>query len=128
MKTRALIYLSALLGAFGAIAHPGGLDANGGHTDRATGIYHYHRGPNAPDGSSLLTAPSAAPIASNRNLQVTPAETATNTVAASEVGLTPEITSMFNDLPWWVYLVGLGSGYLVWEIAFHYYQKRKGSR
>lgn len=34
----ALVLLPAL-----ASAHPGGLDSQGGHTDRSTGIYHYHR-------------------------------------------------------------------------------------
>ena len=28
-------------------AHPGGLDQYGGHFDRKTGEYHYHKGPNA---------------------------------------------------------------------------------
>ena len=35
-------------------AHPGGLDANGGHNDRKNGGYHYHRTPPASAG-----APSA---------------------------------------------------------------------
>ena len=30
-----------------AFAHPGKLDANGGHVDKETGEYHYHKGPNA---------------------------------------------------------------------------------
>ena len=30
-----------------ALAHPGKLDANGGHVDKETGEYHYHKGPNA---------------------------------------------------------------------------------
>lgn len=30
-----------------AYAHPGKLDANGGHYDKSTGEYHYHKGPNA---------------------------------------------------------------------------------
>ena len=30
-----------------SFAHPGKLDANGGHTDKETGEYHYHKGPNA---------------------------------------------------------------------------------
>lgn len=30
-----------------SVAHPGRLDANGGHTNKATGEYHYHKGPNA---------------------------------------------------------------------------------
>ena len=33
-----LISLTSLAGA-----HPGGLDANGGHYNRKTGEYHYHR-------------------------------------------------------------------------------------
>jgi len=30
-----------------SLAHPGKLDANGGHYDKETGEYHYHKGPNA---------------------------------------------------------------------------------
>lgn len=30
-----------------AVAHPGKLDKNGGHYDKETGEYHYHKGPNA---------------------------------------------------------------------------------
>lgn len=41
-----------------ALGHPGGLDANGGHTNRKTGEYHYHRGPNA--GQSKGTTSTAA--------------------------------------------------------------------
>ena len=37
----------ALFAAGLALAHGGGLDANGGHTDRRTGEYHLHRGPDA---------------------------------------------------------------------------------
>ena len=37
----------ALLLASTALAHPGKLDANGGHYDKETGEYHYHKGPNA---------------------------------------------------------------------------------
>ena len=36
-----------LVFAVTAFAHPGKLDANGGHTDKETGEYHYHKGPNA---------------------------------------------------------------------------------
>ena len=43
-----LKYLILLLVCFllpvTASAHPGGTDANGGHTDRETGDYHYHHG------------------------------------------------------------------------------------
>ena len=41
----ALILILALASA--SFAHPGKLDANGGHTDKETGEYHYHKGPNA---------------------------------------------------------------------------------
>ncbi len=30
-----------------SLAHPGRLDAQGGHTNKETGEYHYHKGPNA---------------------------------------------------------------------------------
>ena len=33
--------------ALSASAHPGKLDKNGGHVDKETGEYHYHKGPNA---------------------------------------------------------------------------------
>lgn len=33
--------------ALTASAHPGKLDKNGGHYDKETGEYHYHKGPNA---------------------------------------------------------------------------------
>ena len=33
--------------ALAASAHPGKLDKNGGHYDKETGEYHYHKGPNA---------------------------------------------------------------------------------
>lgn len=41
--------------AFAATAagHPGKLDANGGHYDKATGEYHYHKGPNALESLEL---------------------------------------------------------------------------
>lgn len=40
------ITLSSLL-FVQALAHPGRLDANGGHHDRINGGYHYHNGENA---------------------------------------------------------------------------------
>lgn len=38
----AVLVMSSLL--FPAAAHPGGTDANGGHTDQDSGEYHYHHG------------------------------------------------------------------------------------
>lgn len=35
-------------GVVADFAHPGGLDSNGGHFDRRTNQYHYHRGGVAP--------------------------------------------------------------------------------
>ena len=37
-----------------ALAHPGKLDANGGHVDKETGEYHYHKGPNALQSLEIL--------------------------------------------------------------------------
>jgi micrococcal nuclease len=41
-------------------AHPGRLDANGGHYNRKTGEYHYHRGPNASRSSASSKTPGKA--------------------------------------------------------------------
>ena len=41
------IFIFALAVASISLAHPGKLDANGGHYDKETGEYHYHKGPNA---------------------------------------------------------------------------------
>ena len=46
MKVFSLIFAVISLITF-SDAHPGGLDANGGHYDRKTGEYHYHRKPAA---------------------------------------------------------------------------------
>lgn len=61
MKTYRMCFWVLLLtghfaGVFGAavLAHPGGLDANGGHNDRKNGGYHYHRTP--PAGVGAATA------------------------------------------------------------------------
>ncbi len=43
----ALAVILALSLSSSAFAHPGKLDANGGHVDKETGEYHYHKGPNA---------------------------------------------------------------------------------
>lgn len=48
--------LIAVAGAGLAHAHPGGLDSNGGHYNRKTGEYHYHR----PRATSI-PAPVASP-------------------------------------------------------------------
>ncbi len=42
-----LALLLVLVLATTALAHPGKLDKNGGHYDKETGEYHYHKGPNA---------------------------------------------------------------------------------
>ena len=36
-----------------SFAHPGKLDKNGGHFDKETGEYHYHKGPNALESLEL---------------------------------------------------------------------------
>ena len=44
-----------------ASAHPGGLDANGGHYNRKTGEYHYHRKVAAPAAPVNAPAPEPPP-------------------------------------------------------------------
>ena len=73
MKTRSLrIALNILIGGVVSAlilplaAHPGGLDANGGHNDRKNGGYHYHRNPPATGATQPVTpkqesAPAQAP-------------------------------------------------------------------
>jgi hypothetical protein len=117
---KATLFLFALFAAFGAIAHPGGLDANGGHTDRKTGVYHYHRGTNAPSGNARNASP--VDVETNR-IEMESATTELQTMPAED-GSAP---ALFK-LPRWVYLVGLGGGCLLWVIASHLYQKRKGNR
>jgi len=109
-----------LLATLGVLAHPGGLDANGGHTDRATGIYHYHRGTNTLSGNT--TNPSPVDVETNRiEMESTATEWQTMPV---KNGPAPAL----SKLPWWLFLVVLGSIYLVWEVAYRLYQKRKGNR
>ena len=50
-KFLAVIFVLAF--ASMAFAHPGKLDANGGHYDKETGEYHYHKGPNALESLEL---------------------------------------------------------------------------
>ena len=42
-----LAVMLVLVFASMSLAHPGRLDAQGGHTNKETGEYHYHKGPNA---------------------------------------------------------------------------------
>lgn len=41
--TRVAVLIATLLLPSGALAHPGGLNADGCHTNRKTGDYHCHR-------------------------------------------------------------------------------------
>lgn len=45
---RIALALAALQFSMHAVAHGGGLDANGCHTNRKTGDYHCHRAPSRP--------------------------------------------------------------------------------
>ena len=48
-----LAVILVLVFASMSCAHPGKLDANGGHFDKETGEYHYHKGPNALESLEL---------------------------------------------------------------------------
>lgn len=127
MKPKSILPLFSLFTALGAIAHPGGLDANGGHTDRKTGVYHYHRGTNAPTDTPL---PPQSPflVVSNGDVESSGIEMESGAAEFKELNAEAGSESPSRQLPWWVYLIGLGCGYLVWEIASRYYQKQKDTR
>ncbi|HEY8241060.1 MAG TPA: YHYH domain-containing protein [Kiritimatiellia bacterium] len=58
MRLLHVIGVAVLTGAT-VLAHPGGLDAKGGHFNWKTGKYHVHRAPTATTGtSSLATYPA----------------------------------------------------------------------
>lgn len=68
-RLAAIVFLTL---ATSASAHPGGVDAAGGHVDKRTGLYHFHRigGPNGvpidkttdlPKASSPMTSSTATP-------------------------------------------------------------------
>lgn len=63
LATLAAVALALGAPAAPALAHPGGLDASGCHTNRKTGDYHCHRGGGSP-------APAAATLAPTRALGV----------------------------------------------------------
>lgn len=62
MKLARRIILAVVLTLLPSLvaAHGGGLDANGGHRSRATGTYHFHRGPLAGQSYSSKTEALAA--------------------------------------------------------------------
>jgi hypothetical protein len=112
------LFLFSLFAALGVLAHPGGLDANGGHMDRKTGIYHFHRGTNTPSGTA--TNVSSTDSATNRMA------TETSPVESNH----PEagVASTLRRLPWWIYLLGLGGGYAIWETACYFCHKKNTKR
>lgn len=67
MKVQKLAKLFFVVGLIVALritpagAHGGGLDSNGGHNNRKTGGYHYHRGPMAGQSYTSKTEATAAP-------------------------------------------------------------------
>ncbi|WP_345786186.1 excalibur calcium-binding domain-containing protein, partial [Novilysobacter longmucuonensis] len=58
MKTivASVLLLALLAGPTTALAHGGGLNAQGCHTNRKTGDYHCHRAPSAPAPASSLSS------------------------------------------------------------------------
>jgi hypothetical protein len=71
MNRSTWIAFAAVLAVSGdtAIAHPGGLDKNGGHTNRKTGEYHLHGGPSVPEARTApRTEARTTPRTSARSL------------------------------------------------------------
>lgn len=65
MRTAAALTLAALWLAPAALAHPGGLNSSGCHTNRKTGDYHCHGG-SSGSSSGGSSAPRPAPAPSSR--------------------------------------------------------------
>jgi hypothetical protein len=79
----ALLLASALLSTGPVLAHGGGLNAEGCHTNRKTGDYHCHRGP-AP-----ARASGRSPYVPSNSLQSSPARTFRNCTEARAAGAAP---------------------------------------
>ncbi len=76
-----------------ALAHPGGLDKNGGHTDKKTGEYHYHKA----KGSGAETSDPPAPPATTKGPRPSPAPSAPTSppspVLTTPVAPPPQVVS-----------------------------------
>lgn len=136
-----VIFLFCILAAIQVVAHPGGLDANGGHTDRQTGLYHYHRGTNSLSAGTSVESRSlqvtttvvATPMknqspatgSTNESGEPKPVESELDTAKSHESHPKAWSVSELAKLPWWVYLIGLGCGYVIWEVSCYYCQKKK---
>lgn len=59
----------ALITLAPGFAHPGGLDAEGGHHDRKNGGYHYHRGGPSTPAPASATTPAVPPTPTARMSQ-----------------------------------------------------------
>jgi hypothetical protein len=87
MTRRSAALLIVLMPA-SALAHGGGLDANGCHTNRKTGDYHCHRAPAPPPSSgSVSTTPRAS---SSTRSTVSPLYSAATTSGVGAQGFATE--------------------------------------
>jgi len=109
------LFLFWLFAALWALAHSGGLDSNGGHTDRTTGIYHFHRSSNPLSGNT--TNVSLVARVENR------AETKTETVESNQ--REGGAFSTLTKLPVWIYLLVLACGYAMWETSTYFCRNRQ---
>jgi hypothetical protein len=65
------------------VAHPGGLDAKGGHTDRKDGSYHYH-------GAAVAGVPKSGSVPATKAPAPSPAKPA-GTAAVAEPAPVPSV-------------------------------------
>jgi hypothetical protein len=96
MKSLFLVPVLAVAVPIVAMAHSGGLDANGGHYNRKTGQYHYHRQSSSGGSSSSASryVPPSAPAPTPA-----PAPTATPEPAQQS---TPYSYARFTESDWQV--------------------------
>jgi hypothetical protein len=71
MKTQTIALLLCFVSSI-AFGHAGGLDSKGGHTDRKTGIYHYHGGGGGGGGSAYSPPPTPPPPVKPPSVSRTP--------------------------------------------------------
>ena len=60
MKKALVMFFLSVAGTMILYSHSGGLDSSGGHWDRKSGTYHYHRAPSYTPPTTTTTIPPSS--------------------------------------------------------------------
>ncbi len=71
-KVLAIITCAVTLNSSLVFAHSGRTDANGGHYNRSTGVYHYHNGGSSSSSSSTSSSSSSSSKSTSTNTTTAP--------------------------------------------------------